>query len=488
MLFNSLDFLIFFPITTWLYFVLPQRYRGLFLLLASCIFYMFFIPVYILILGVTILIDYWAGRFIETSRADQKKVWLWSSVLATCLVLFVFKYFNFFSASIAAIGNFFGATYSVATLSLILPIGLSFHTFQSLSYVIEVYRGRQKAEKNFWTYALYVMFYPQLVAGPIERPQNLLKQFYEKHEFLVGRVVEGLQWIVWGFFKKMVIADRLAIFVNAIYAQPQNYSGPYLLMGTVFFAFQIYCDFSGYTDIARGCAKVLGFRLMQNFDQPYTAKSISEFWRRWHISLSTWFRDYVYIPLGGKRGGSWQWSGNLMLVFLLSGLWHGANWTFVAWGALNGFYMVFSVWTQPLRAQIEVILQVRRYLRLYQVWNVAVTFSLVCFAWIFFRAHSIHDAFYIVKNLGSGWTAQVFNIPAFKTTLESMGSHHWEFGVALISIIFLQGLYYFQRHHPVDILFQKLGVFGRWSIYTAAVLIIVIFGVYQKNQFIYFQF
>jgi D-alanyl-lipoteichoic acid acyltransferase DltB (MBOAT superfamily) len=385
MLFNSLDFLIFFPITTWLYFVLPQRYRGLFLLLASCIFYMFFIPVYILILGVTILIDYWAGRFIETSRADQKKVWLWSSVLATCLVLFVFKYFNFFSASIAAIGNFFGATYSVATLSLILPIGLSFHTFQSLSYVIEVYRGRQKAEKNFWTYALYVMFYPQLVAGPIERPQNLLKQFYEKHEFLVGRVVEGLQWIVWGFFKKMVIADRLAIFVNAIYAQPQNYSGPYLLMGTVFFAFQIYCDFSGYTDIARGCAKVLGFRLMQNFDQPYTAKSISEFWRRWHISLSTWFRDYVYIPLGGKRGGSWQWSGNLMLVFLLSGLWHGANWTFVAWGALNGFYMVFSVWTQPLRAQIEVILQVRRYLRLYQVWNVAVTFSLVCFAWIFFR-------------------------------------------------------------------------------------------------------
>jgi alginate O-acetyltransferase complex protein AlgI len=425
---------------------------------------------------------------IETAPPTQKKAWLWGSVAATCLVLFVFKYFNFFNGSVAQIWEYFDWSYPVATLSLVLPIGLSFHTFQSLSYVIEVYCGRQRAEKNLGIYALYVMFYPQLVAGPIERPQNLLKQFYEKHAFVYVRVVEGLQWILWGLFKKMVIADRLAIFVNAIYGHPQNYAGPYLVLGTVFFAFQIYCDFSGYTDIARGAAKVLGFRLMQNFDQPYTARSIPEFWRRWHISLSTWFRDYVYIPLGGKRGGIWQWSGNLMFVFLLSGLWHGANWTYVIWGALNGFYMVFSVWTQHIRAQIENQLRVKHYPRLYTLLNVGVTFLLVCFAWIFFRAKSIQDAFFIVQHLGSGWDLSVLSPNAFRQTLESMGTFYWEFIVALTSIGVLQGLQCFQRHYPIRQIFQKLGMLGRWAIYIVAILLIVVFGVYQKNQFIYFQF
>src|SRR5882724_10012332 len=325
MVFNSLQFLIFFPVITILYFLLKRTGRIYMLLAASCYFYMAFIPVYILILIITILIDYFAGIFIARSEGRKKKYFLWISIVSTCLVLFIFIYYNFFIGTANDLFTLFHVPKVLNFANIILPIGLSFHTFQSLSYVIEVYRGRQKAERNFIVYALYVMFYPQLVAGPIERPQNLLHQFYEEHEFSYARVGEGLKQMTWGFFKKVVIADRLSILVDHVYNQAHHYQGWPLIVATYFFTFQIYCDFSGYSDIAIGAAKVMGFKLMDNFKRPYFSKSIPEFWRRWHISLSTWFRDYLYIPLGGNRVNAFRRQLNIFIVFLVSGLWHGAN-------------------------------------------------------------------------------------------------------------------------------------------------------------------
>jgi len=301
MLFNSLEFAVFFPVVAALYFVLPQRHRVALLLVSSCIFYMAFIPAYILILGVTIAIDYCAGIWLERTEEDRlRRLVLITSIAATCAVLFVFKYFYFVVNNAIWLTGIFGWRLTGPSINIILPIGLSFHTFQSLSYVIEVYRRRQKAEHNFLVYATYVMFFPQLVAGPIERPQNLLHQFYERHEFDYLRITSGLKRMAWGFFKKLVVADRLALYVNDVYANPQAHNGLQLSIATVFFAYQIYCDFSGYSDIAIGSARVLGFRLMENFRSPYHSGSVAEFWQRWHISLSTWFRDYIYIPLGAK--------------------------------------------------------------------------------------------------------------------------------------------------------------------------------------------
>ncbi len=396
MLFNSIDFLIFFPVVTGLYFLLPHKFRWALLLLASCIFYMFFIPAYILILFVTITIDYFAGIYIERSTGSGKRFFLSLSVISLCAFLFFFKYFNFFNSNFAALARFLDLRYPISALNIILPIGLSFHTFQSLSYVIEVYRGRQKAERNFGIYSLYVMFYPQLVAGPIERPQNLLHQFYEKHVFEPRRVVDGLKLMLWGMFKKVVIADRLAVLVNQVYDKPQDYTGLWLILATVFFAFQIYCDFSGYSDIAIGAANVMGFRLMTNFNRPYFAKSIAEFWKRWHISLSTWFRDYLYIPLGGNRVSIPRWYFNLFITFLVSGLWHGANWTYVVWGALNGVYLIAGIWYSRY---VRLGFSSSRYSTVRNAAKILGTFILTCFAWIFFRARNIGEALHIIANL-----------------------------------------------------------------------------------------
>ena len=332
MLFNSIEFAIFFPIVTAIFYLLSQRWRVHWLLAASCFFYMAFIPSYILILIVTILIDYFAGIYLERVEDQRKKkILLWVSIFSTCTVLFIFKYFDFFTGSFVGLAELFGWHLPHPVISIILPIGLSFHTFQSLSYVVEVYRGNQKAEHNFIVYATYVMFFPQLVAGPIERPQNLLHQFWERHVFRYTEVTAGLKRMAWGFFKKLVVADRLALYVNDVYSAPRNFNGLQLTLATFFFAYQIYCDFSGYTDIALGTAQVLGFRLMENFDTPYYSRSISEFWHRWHISLSTWFRDYLYIPLGGSRVSKRRHILNLLITFTISGLWHGANWTYVLW-------------------------------------------------------------------------------------------------------------------------------------------------------------
>lgn len=498
MLFNSLEFLIFFPIVTVMYFLLPQSWRWFFLLAASCIFYMAFIPIYILILIVTITIDYAAGIWIEKTSGKSRKLFLIISIISTCLVLFVFKYFNFFNSNFGAVAKFFHWNYPIGILKIILPIGLSFHTFQSLSYVIEVYRGNQKAERHFGIYSLYVMFYPQLVAGPIERPQNLLHQFYEKHYFDYQRVTGGLKLMAWGMFKKVVVADRLAIFVNQVYNTPTNYNGLQLITATIFFAYQIYCDFSGYSDIAIGSAQVMGFKLMDNFKRPYFSKSISEFWKRWHISLSSWFRDYLYIPLGGNRVSSWRLYFNIFVTFLISGFWHGANWTFIIWGALNGVYLMGGQMTKDLRKKLIRKIKLDKFPRLHKCFQIAITFILICFAWIFFRANNVKDSFYIIGHIASGIQSFIFNLGSAVYHLKLLeidfrpfllDQPKFQFLMAAFSIIFVEIIHLWQRNGSLRQRLATKPVFFRWFLYYALVAGILFFGVFQSTtQFIYFQF
>jgi D-alanyl-lipoteichoic acid acyltransferase DltB (MBOAT superfamily) len=360
-----------------------------------------------------------------------------------------------------------------------LPLGLSFHTFQSLSYVVEVYRGRQEPEKNFVTYATYVMFFPQLVAGPIERPQNLLHQFCEKHDFEYGRVVSGLKRMAWGFFKKLVIADRLALYVNDVYAAPEDFNGLQLTLATVLFAYQIYCDFSGYCDIAIGAARVLGFRLMENFDKPYHSLSVTEFWRRWHISLSTWFRDYVYIPLGGSRVGQARHYANLLVTFGVSGLWHGANWTYVFWGVLNGVYLIVGGLTKNLRERTLGAIGLHEATFPRRVIMLTTTFALTCAAWAVFRAESIGDAWYILTHFASGW--DLGQVATEQFLLRQMP-------VAIAGIVFLEGVQLLQTRIAIGSLFARLPVVPRWGVYAGSVVCVLMFGVFRKTQFIYFQF
>jgi alginate O-acetyltransferase complex protein AlgI len=489
MLFNSLQFFIFFPVVTLLYFMLPHRHRWWMLLIASCVFYMAFIPKYIAILALLITIDYIAGILLEKPGVSprKRKCILITSILSTCFVLFIFKYFNFFNTNFVHLAALLHWNYPIAALKLALPIGLSFHTFQSLSYVIEVYRGRQRAEHHFGIYSLYVMFYPQLVAGPIERPQNLLHQFSAEHYFDYVRVTDGLKLMAWGLFKKVVIADRLAITVSTVYGNPHSYTGLPLIIATVFFAFQIYCDFSGYSDIAIGAAQVMGFRLMDNFNRPYFAKSIADFWKRWHISLSTWFRDYIYIPLGGNRAKTWRWQFNLFVTFLVSGFWHGASWTYVIWGALNGFYMIASVWTRGFRQNICRLAKLDQHPTLHKFVKVAGTFSLVCVAWIFFRAKSFQDACYILTHLTQGVFRQIF-YHRDKVNQFNLGLTHYELIVAALAILVMEFLHSIQRHRGIRHMLASNPVWVRWPVYFSITYSIILFGVFDKQQFIYFQF
>ncbi|QQR94484.1 MAG: MBOAT family protein [Bacteroidota bacterium] len=401
MLFNSLHFLFFFIIVTSLYFAIPYSKRWVLLLVSSCYFYMAFVPIYILILGFTIVIDYFAGIYIRDAEGKRRKLLLVFSLVANIGVLAVFKYYNFLNENFSFLLHGFGLSNPIPYLSILLPIGLSFHTFQAMSYTIEVYRRHQEPERHFGIYSLYVMFYPQLVAGPIERPQNLLHQFREKYDFEYTRVVDGLKLMLWGIFKKLVIADRLAIYVDTVYNNPEQHNGSTLILATIFFAVQIYCDFSGYSDIAIGAARVMGFKLMTNFNRPYFARNISEFWKRWHISLSTWFKDYLYIYLGGNRVSIPRWYFNLFIVFLVSGLWHGANWTYIIWGALNGFYLVFALVSHKFRNKMNHLTGIEKSPWLNRFLQISITFLLSCFAWIFFRANHVTDAFLIIKKMAT---------------------------------------------------------------------------------------
>lgn len=479
MLFNSLEFAIFFPIVAVLYFLLPQRLQTPLLLVASCVFYMAFIPVYILILALTIVIDYAAGIYLERTTGRARRYLLLMSIVATCLVLMIFKYFYFVTGNVVALAGVFGWQLTGPSIRIILPIGLSFHTFQSLSYVVEVYRGRQKAETNFVVYATYVMFFPQLVAGPIERPQNLLHQFYEKHTADFDRITSGLKRMGWGFFKKLVVADRLALYVNDVYNAPDQHNGLNLVIATVFFAYQIYCDFSGYSDIAIGSARILGFRLMENFDTPYASLSVSEFWKRWHISLSTWFRDYVYIPLGGSRVSRPRWCLNILITFGLSGLWHGASWTYFFWGLLNGLYLIGGVMSKRPRRAALALIGVPEGNRLHRVIMLITTFGLTCIAWVFFRAKSLHDALHILGRFSANWD------------LSALSTEHFllrYLPIAILAIAMLEiGQWAAKREWPAR-LFGALPVPVRLFTYSILVIGVAMFGVYQHQPFIYFQF
>ncbi|HLA07491.1 MAG TPA: MBOAT family O-acyltransferase [Anaerolineales bacterium] len=508
MLFNSFHFLVFFPVVTGLYFLIPHRHRWALLLFASSYFYMAFIPKFILILLITITVDYFAGIGLEHMLGSKKRWLLAASILANIGMLAFFKYFNFANDNLMALAGFLGWNYPIHHLEIILPIGLSFHTFQSLSYTIEVYRGNQKAERHFGYLAVYVLFYPQLVAGPIERPQNILHQLHEQHTFEYQRITDGLKWMAWGMFKKVVIADRMALFVNPVYDSPVGFEGPALALATVAFAIQIYCDFSGYSDIAFGSAQVMGIKLMKNFQHPYFAKSITEFWRRWHISLSTWFRDYVYIPLGGNRLGKWRMVLNLFVTFLISGLWHGADWTFVVWGGLHGVYVVLNGFTEPIWTRFRNSRLAKRFSFAFDGISILATLGLVCFAWVFFRAASISDAIYIAGHLFRGW--RDFGTTAYilfrnSSRINSAGFIYSLFDVIGLVSTQLRGaiLLTFLAIVPLTIIefiqfrgdflarLNRLHPLMRFGLYLCLVVATLILGTaYTGTQqaFIYFQF
>ena len=489
MLFNSLEFLVFFPLVTIIYFLLPHRFRWFHLLISSCVFYMAFIPVYIFILIFTIIIDYFAGKWIENA-AGRKRKWLLSlSIVANVGVLAIFKYYNFGIDNMNAMLNQLHLNVNqIPHLGIILPIGLSFHTFQAMSYTIEVYRGKQKAEKHFGIYSLYVMFYPQLVAGPIERPQNLLHQFREPHKFDTARVVSGLRLMMWGMFKKIVIADRLAVFVNQVYNDPNNFGGLPTIVATIFFAFQIYCDFSGYSDIAIGSARVMGFNLMQNFKTPYYSSTISEFWKRWHISLSTWFKDYLYISLGGNRRSVPRWYFNLFIVFLISGLWHGASWNFVIWGALHGCFLIAGILTKPFREKTNQFLRLTEWPKLMYAYDISLNFLLVTFAWIFFRAKTFDDATQIISGFFKQSVSHIGDKTFFGLSSVLALFESWDWYMLIIALLIMEMVQWFQQNHnPVD-LFNKQKSMIRTGLYYA-MLFLILFGMMSgKADFIYFQF
>ncbi len=493
MLFNSLHFFIFFPLVAIIYFLLPYRYRWFFLLAVSCYFYMVFVPAYILILAATIVIDYIAGIYIENSKGKRRKLYLIISIISNVGFLAFFKYFNFLAINLTDFSRLIHWNYSVPLLNIILPIGLSFHTFQAMSYTIEVYRGNQKAERNFGIYALYVMFFPQLVAGPIERPQHLLHQFYEQHDFDYKRIVNGLRLIAWGLFKKVIIADRLALVVNQVYNHAHTYSGPSLIMATIFFTYQLYCDFSGYTDIARGSAEVLGFRLMENFKLPYYAKSIPEFWRRWHISLFSWFRDYVYTPMAYKLRGYGR-TGiyfGLMVTFLISGLWHGANWTYVFWGALHGCYLILSAVTSKLRSKIVKLFRLNLVPKLHGLIQVLSTLLLWIISLVLFRANSLNDAIYIYKHMFVGVGVFIKNLsPASFNQLASLGVDFQkpEILIGIVAVIILEIVQWLARNQTVPELVDKAPWWIRWPAYYGLMLAFLLYGFFGAAQFIYFQF
>jgi D-alanyl-lipoteichoic acid acyltransferase DltB (MBOAT superfamily) len=467
MLFNSLEFLVFFPIVIMLYYALPFKYRWLMLLVASYVFYMWWKAEYALLILASTLIDYFAARWLEKTTHQIKRKCLLALSLASNLgILFFFKYFNFVNTNLGSLSEIFGFAYQPSPLDVLLPVGISFYTFQTMSYTIDVFKGNMKAEKHFGYFALYVTYFPQLVAGPIERAERLLPQMHENHSLSAQNISRGLKLIFWGMFKKVAVADNLAPYVNEVFNHPQQYEGLSLLLATVFFSFQIYYDFSGYSDIAIGSARVMGVHLMTNFNHPYFATSVAEFWRRWHISLSTWFRDYVYIPLGGNRSNRYR---NILITFLLSGLWHGANWTFIVWGGLHGLYMVIADKTKSFQHQLIAG----------KVFHVAITYLLILFAWIFFRANSIQDAFLVIQKL-----------PNISLQFSALNVLKDAFGLSLMLalLITMQLIHFYERRENIMLQLERKPVALRWSFYSALLWLLFLYGNYSEQEFIYFTF
>ena len=479
MLFNSLMFAFFFVAVVAVYFVLPHRARWVLLLVASYWFYMSWKAEYAVLIAFTTGINYACGLAIARSTDRRRRaLYLWVSVAASLGVLFLFKYANFVNGALRSVLAALELRWEIGNLEVLLPVGISFFTFQSLGYAVDVYRGTKEPERHLGHFAVYVAFFPQLVAGPIERASRLCPQFREVHELDYERVRSGLGLALWGLFKKVVVADRLAIIVDATYQAPELQGTPALLVATYFFAFQIYCDFSGYSDIAVGTARVLGFDLMVNFRRPYFATSVADFWRRWHISLSTWFRDYVYLPLGGNQVSRSRWIANIAVVFLLSGLWHGAAWTFVVWGGLHGGCFIVSRLTKRPREALVAAVGLDRVPRLLRVIRVVTTFHLVLAGWVFFRAASFEDAFAVFRN-----------IAAMDFSRGVPGSlAHVVYGTFGIVALLLLELPLRDRAGTVSDWLQTKATGVRWAYYVLTALVIMAIGVFDGGQFIYFQF
>jgi D-alanyl-lipoteichoic acid acyltransferase DltB (MBOAT superfamily) len=480
MLFNSFEFFWFFPLVVMLYFVIPARWRWLLLLIASYYFYMCWRVEYALLLVISTLVDFTVSHrmALSTSRSAKKR-WLLVSIVTNLGILFSFKYFNFLNSSVAGVAKSLDMHYTFSGLDVLLPMGISFYTFQTMAYTIDVYRGTVQPARHFGKFALYVTFFPQLVAGPIERAQSLLPQFDRTVKFDRARIQQGLKQMLWGFFKKLVVADRVALVVDQVYSNPGQNDALVLALATYLFALQIYCDFSGYSDIAIGAARILGFNLMENFRVPYSAGSIREFWSRWHISLSTWFRDYLYIPLGGNRVVKWRWYYNLFLVFLISGLWHGANWTFVVWGALHGAYLVIALLIAPLWLRLRDKASFAG-TRLWKWFNVILTFQLAVFAWIFFRANTVQDAFTVVWRIFT-WTADGSDI---MSVLQDVGP-----GVMAVTLLF--ALLFVVIDPMLDKVVKQERIPSRsmsFLIFATVLACTLTFGHFGESQFIYFQF
>ena len=475
MLFNSLHYAVFFPIVLAAFFAVPKVHRWAVLLFASYYFYMAWNPPYAAILAFSTLVDYAAARRMAKEQSLRaRRPWLWLSVCSNLGLLFFFKYYDFVAAQWRALVG--GDLPPEA--GFLLPVGISFYTFQTLSYTIEVYRGTQTPEPNLGRFALYVSFFPQLVAGPIERPSALLPQLRDLGARLdLERIRDGLAVAGWGLFKKLVIADRLALVVDTVYGAPESRGGPALVIATIFFAFQIYCDFSGYCDIAIGCARCFGVELRDNFRRPYLATSVADFWRRWHISLSTWFRDYVYLPLGGRRVSDARAHLNLLIVFILSGAWHGANWTFLAWGALHAVYMIAERLLSPAAAPPEHRSALHRWLA------VVRTFVLVNVGWVFFRAESISDAFVVFGRLFGGWGAIRAQI-----SQAMLGVGLTELLLGFASIALLLGVQIAGDHRTLRTVWFRAPWFARWASIYVLVFFVLLFGVFGRNEFIYFRF
>ncbi len=489
MLFNSLSFLIFFPCVFLLYWVLPARMRPLLLLAASCFFYMSFVPYYILILLYLIILDYVLARCIEKAEGKKRLAYFFISIASTVAILVVFKYFNFFNENLASLAQALSWNYSLQTLSLLLPLGLSFHVFQSLAYVIEVYKGHYRAEKNILTYALYVLFFPQLVAGPIERPAHLLPQLKTTQTFNYDTTVSGLQQMLWGFFKKLVIGNNLAVCVDFIYTNAHTADASVLLLATIAFAFLLYADFSGYSDIAIGSARMLGIHLSPNFRQPYFSQSTGELWRRWHISLSSWFRDYVYIPLGGNRVGLLRQCANTTVIFALMGIWHGAGWNFIVMGLLFGFYICFGLVTKPWRTKLYTSLGVHDTHVATILLRVGTTFALTALAWVFFRAESLSQALTVLYRLFTQWSTSSFSYLTCSNycAFYQIGIGRGTLFVVALSILALLAYDLYKELQPTLPTFLRRRLV-RWTLYYVLVLWIIFAGHFAPKTFIYFQF
>jgi len=477
MLFNSPEFALFFVIVGLFYFLSPFRLRTLLLVVASYIFYMYWRWEYAFLLIAQTGINFGCGWAISSSNSQRNRsLWLAFAIFSSLGILFLFKYYHFFLNSLGIVIPILSTNSGIAEMQLAVPVGLSFYTLQALGYSIDVYQKKIEHENDPLRFALFVGFFPQLLSGPIERAGNMLKQFRQKNNADWDRISSGLTLMLWGVFKKVVIADRLAIYVNLVYNDPQGFSGTTLLLATYFFAFQIYCDFSGYTDMAIGAARIFGYDLMANFRLPYFAESIADFWHRWHISLSTWFRDYLYIPLGGNRTRSNRWYINILSVFTVSGLWHGANWTFVVWGMLHGVYYILErIFAGPV-AWLCSAFGVRG--QLLKWIKILITFHLVTLAWVFFKAHSVTDALHVIRGIFTSLGGPLYLGPSQLTTFIGAGLI-----LLLIAIQFLQ----YRGLVPLSRAERRFPIYIRWPVYAAMIFGISIFGI-SSNEFIYFQF